>query len=49
LRVYLERYESDPDKHELETQQTLTPLIQIAEELARIQQFTGRDRPSVIT
>ena len=49
LRVYLERYETDPGKHELETQQTLAPLIQIAEELAQIQQFTGRDRPSVIT
>ncbi len=49
LRVYLERYEADPEKHGLETQQTLAPLIQIAEELAQIQQFTGRDRPSVIT
>jgi len=49
LRVYLERYESDPEKHGLETQQTLAPLIRIAEEIAQIQQFTGRDKPSVIT
>ena len=49
LRVYIERYEPDPKKHELDTQQTLAPLIQIAEEMAQIQHFTGRDKPSVIT
>ncbi|NOZ37797.1 MAG: alpha-D-glucose phosphate-specific phosphoglucomutase [Gammaproteobacteria bacterium] len=49
LRVYLERYELDPEKHQLDTQQTLAPLIQIAEDLARIQHFTCREKPSVIT
>ncbi len=49
LRVYIERYETDPEQHELDTQQTLAPLIQIAGQLARIEHFTGRDRPSVIT
>ncbi|VAX10023.1 Phosphoglucomutase [hydrothermal vent metagenome] len=49
LRLYVERYEPDPQKHELDTQQTLAPLIQIAEQLARIQHFTQRDKPSVIT
>ncbi|HEB55120.1 MAG TPA: alpha-D-glucose phosphate-specific phosphoglucomutase [Gammaproteobacteria bacterium] len=49
LRVYLERYEPDPEKHKLDTQKTLDPLIQIAEDLARIQHFTGREKPSVIT
>ncbi len=49
LRVYLERYEPDQEKHELDTQQTLAPFIQIAEQLARIQHFTQRHKPSVIT
>ncbi|VAX12876.1 Phosphoglucomutase [hydrothermal vent metagenome] len=49
LRVYLERYEPDPEKHAQDTQKTLDPLIQIAQDLARIQHFTGREKPSVIT
>jgi len=49
LRIYLERYEPDQEKHELDTQETLSPLIEIAEQVARIQHFTQRDKPSVIT
>ena len=49
LRVYLESYESEPAKHNLDTQQSLAPLIQLAEELAKIRELTGRDKPTVIT
>lgn len=49
LRVYLESYEPDVSKHDLDTQKALEPLIQIAEEIAQIRQFTEREVPTVIT
>ncbi len=49
LRVYIESYEPDSSKHDVETQEALSPLIQLAEEIAQIKQFTGRDQPTVIT
>ncbi|ACK67261.1 phosphoglucomutase/phosphomannomutase alpha/beta/alpha domain I [Rippkaea orientalis PCC 8801] len=49
LRVYIESYEPDASKHNIDTQEALKPLIQLAEEIAKIQQFTGRTEPTVIT
>jgi len=49
LRVYLERYESSPDKQGLDAQDALSELIRIAEEVARIKHHTGRQAPTVIT
>ena len=49
LRVYIERYEPDPGRHNLETQEALADLIAVADEIADIRQRTGRDVPSVIT
>jgi phosphoglucomutase len=49
LRVYIERYEPDPVKHDLETQGALGELISLAETLAEIRRYTGRTEPSVIT
>ncbi len=49
LRVYLERYEPDPQRHEQDTQQALADLILIAEQVAGIRRHTGRDAPTVIT
>ncbi len=49
LRVYIESYEPDASKHDVETQEALSPLIELAEEIAQIKQFTGRDKPTVIT
>jgi len=49
LRVYLDRYESNPEQLEQDTQQALSELISVAEQLAGIQKFTGRDKPDVIT
>jgi phosphoglucomutase len=49
LRVYVERFESDPRHHDQDTQETLADLIGIAEELAQIRQRTGRAAPTVIT
>jgi len=49
LRVYIERFEPDVERHDLETQQTLSNLIVAARELAEIEVRTGRAEPSVIT
>jgi phosphoglucomutase len=49
LRVYIEAYEADPERHGLDAQAALAELIQLADELAGIKKHTGRDKPSVIT
>ena len=49
LRVYLESYEPDTSKHNVETQEALKPLIDLAEEIAQIRKFTEREEPTVIT
>jgi phosphoglucomutase len=49
LRVYLERYEPDPTRHAIETQQALAPLIALADALAGIRARTGRTQPTVVT
>jgi phosphoglucomutase len=49
LRVYLERFEPDPERHDQETQAALAPLIALADHLAGIRARTGRTAPSVIT
>ncbi|HVY19689.1 MAG TPA: alpha-D-glucose phosphate-specific phosphoglucomutase [Bauldia sp.] len=49
LRIYIERYEGDPARHDVPTQEALAPLIAIASELAELHERTGRAAPSVIT
>ena len=49
LRIYLESYEPDASKHDLDTQKALKPLIDLAETIALIRHFTGREVPTVIT
>jgi phosphoglucomutase len=49
LRVYLERYEPDPGKHEVETQVALQDIITIADQIAEIEVRTGRAEPDVIS
>jgi len=49
LRVYLERFEADVQRHEQDTQTALADLIMLAGEVAGIQRHTGRDAPTVIT
>ncbi len=49
LRVYLESYEPDSSKHNVETQTALKPLIDLAEEIAQIFKYTQRTEPTVIT
>ncbi len=49
LRVYIERYEADPAKQFIETQQALSDLIALSREIAEIERYTQRQAPSVIT
>ncbi|MBZ9844241.1 alpha-D-glucose phosphate-specific phosphoglucomutase [Mesorhizobium sp. CA5] len=49
LRVYIERYEPDKARHDLDTQEALADLIAAADEIAGIKSHTGRNKPSVIT
>lgn len=49
LRIYLESYEPDVIKHNLDTQEALKDLINITEEIAQIKKFTHREIPTVIT
>ncbi|MCV3210505.1 alpha-D-glucose phosphate-specific phosphoglucomutase [Mesorhizobium sp. YC-39] len=49
LRVYIERYEPDKSRHDLDTQAALADLIAAADDIAGIKSHTGRNKPSVIT
>ncbi|MCJ8507190.1 alpha-D-glucose phosphate-specific phosphoglucomutase [Rhizobium lemnae] len=49
LRLYVERYEPDASRHDIETQAALADLIAVADEIAEIKKRTGRDAPTVIT
>ena len=49
LRVYLERYEPDPSRHDHDVQEDLRDLASITGQIARIAEKTGRQSPSVVT
>ncbi len=48
LRIYLERYEADISKHDLDIQETLSDISQLSVKLAKIREYTDRERPSAI-
>ena len=49
LRIYLEKFESDPAKHDRDPQNELANLIGAAEQICRVRNLSGRPSPSVIT
>ena len=49
MRVYLERYQPADGALNLPVEEALAPVVQAAEEIARIRQYTGRDKPDVTT
>lgn len=49
LRVYVERYESAPDRLDLDVAEALAPVVAAAREIAEIEAKTGRAEPSVVT
>ncbi|KAL8227607.1 hypothetical protein R6Q57_015191 [Mikania cordata] len=49
IRLYIEQYEKDSSKTGRDSQEALAPLVEIALKLSRMQEFTGRSTPTVIT
>ena len=49
LRVYIEKYETDTGRHDIETQSALQDLISQSRQFAQIEKYTGRKAPTVIT
>ncbi len=49
LRVYIEKYEPHPQRHDMEVQHALFDLILLSKSLAQIEKYTGRKEASVIT
>lgn len=49
LRIYLERYESNPTLHNLDTQAALADMINIARQLTTLATRFGREEPDIIT
>ncbi|XP_046830204.1 phosphoglucomutase [Vespa crabro] len=49
IRLYIDSYENDPSVYEKDAQQILKPLVNIALDLSKLSQHTGRDAPTVIT
>lgn len=49
LRLYLEAYEADPARQQVDAQLSLAALIAIADEISQLRQRSGRERPTVIT
>lgn len=47
LRVYLERFEPDPARHDRDPQEALAAVIAAAREIAQIETRTGRSAPDV--
>ncbi|KAJ1910425.1 hypothetical protein H4219_006213 [Mycoemilia scoparia] len=49
IRIYIEKYEPDAEKSQLETQDALKDLVNAALTISKITEFTGRSEPTVIT
>eukprot|EP00741_Cyanophora_paradoxa_P018917 tig00021105_g18262.t1 len=49
IRMYVEQYTDEPAKLELDTAVALKPIIDLALSLSQLKQFTGREKPTVIT
>jgi phosphoglucomutase len=49
LRVYIEKYEINPENHHIDTQEMLSELISIANEIAEIHTLCQKNQPDVIT
>lgn len=49
IRIYIEQFEPDVSKHETDAQIALKPLIDLALSVSKLKDFTGREKPTVIT
>ena len=49
LRIYFEAYTDNPQNQQLDSQDALAEIIQIAAQLSQLTELTGRTQPTVIT
>ncbi|XP_060203483.1 phosphoglucomutase, chloroplastic isoform X2 [Lycium barbarum] len=49
VRIYIEQFELDASKHDMDAQIALKPLIDLALSVSKLKDFTGREKPTVIT
>lgn len=49
IRMYIEQFEADPSKHGVDAQEALAGIIKTALAMSKLEEFTGRDGPTVIT
>ncbi|XP_076677188.1 phosphoglucose mutase 1 [Andrena cerasifolii] len=49
IRVYVDSYEDDSASLQKDAQEVLKPLVNIALEISKLREHTGRDAPTVIT
>eukprot|EP00798_Chlamydomonas_sp_ICE-L_P004420 gene4420-14551_t len=49
IRLYIEQYSNDPSTYETDAQEALAPIIKVALELSKLEEFTGRKEPTVVT
>jgi len=49
IRLYLESYEADVSKHDMDAQDALADMITAADEVSKLRELSGRDCPTVIT
>jgi len=49
IRLYIEKHESDPSKYDLSAQQYLKDNIALAVNLLKLEEYTGRSKPDVMT
>jgi phosphoglucomutase len=49
VRLYVERYSKEEKEYPLDAQDGLKPLIEVALSVSKLQEFTKRQEPSVIT
>jgi phosphoglucomutase len=49
IRLYIEQYTNDKSRLKEDAQEALKDIIKVALDLSKLQEFTGRDKPTVIT
>lgn len=49
VRLYVEQFEPDVSNHDKDAQEALKSLIDLALSISKLKEFTGREKPTVIT
>ncbi|XP_028548099.1 phosphoglucomutase, chloroplastic [Dendrobium catenatum] len=49
IRLYVEQFEPDVSKQDMDAQEALKSLIDLALSISKLREFTGREKPTVIT